>query len=268
MEFFRAKVFHVRVMHPALEPAVRLTSNVWWPWVAALLLVLGSMGMVCDHRGVTAGSLFALLAWNSPIYVLADLRNWRMLVTAQNTLVGIIISINLACLVALSTREKDGLALVIAFSLFVGGPTIPILFQLTDHDAYGFFVFIPQTIVLYCAILYAFLTRGSLAFIKPASDILISLKGQPIFSVVGVMAGTVGTLVSMFIAVALFFKQNRDGLPRHNWLLGLVSLRYRDFHTDKIFFSSRRNIALLAAAHGLLVLCVILAAALAEKRAV
>lgn len=93
------------------------------------------------------------------------------------------------------------------FRSFVGGrgSNNSNLFQLTDHDAYGFFVFIPQTIVLYSAILYAFLTRGSLAFIKPASDILISLKGRPIFSVVGVMAGTVGTLVPVSSSPSLSF---------------------------------------------------------------
>lgn len=97
---------------------------------------------------------------------------------------------------------------------------------------------------------------------KPASDVVVNAYGRPIFSVMGIIIGSTGTMLSLYVNVLLSFKQSREGRPRHIWTLGLVSLRFRAFQTDEWLFGPqrKRNTAILVAAHTFLILVVVAAA--------
>ncbi len=72
-----------------------------------------------------------------------DVRKWRVLLTPQNLLVATLSSLNLACIIALSTKESNWQAHWLSSFVFVQVPAVMVLFQIADHDVYGFVASVP-----------------------------------------------------------------------------------------------------------------------------
>ncbi len=62
-ESFKVKVWHIRVMHPRLEPVVHFLARWWWPWSYTLLIVAMALAIIFDRPGVAVGFSLAQIVW-------------------------------------------------------------------------------------------------------------------------------------------------------------------------------------------------------------
>lgn len=159
-ESFKVKVWHIRVMHPRLEPVVHFLARWWWPWSYTLLIVAMALAIIFDRPGVAVGFSLAQAVWVSPFYLCLDVRKWRVLLTPQNLLVATLSSLNLACIIALAVKESNWQAHWLSSFVFVLVSAVMVLFQIADHDVCGFVESVPWFVLLDLVAVYLFIVRG------------------------------------------------------------------------------------------------------------
>jgi hypothetical protein len=78
-----------------------------------------------------------------------------------------------------------------------------------------------------------FASSGQLVNSEFPRDFSLSFNGRPV-SATAFLISSIGSMVSVSFYLLFFFKESHNEVPHKLWGLGLVSLRYRDFETDKI----------------------------------